>query len=49
MCAYGDFAVGSKDVNRFEDLIMDILNETLDGLFQYSSVLRGYGKLVGGR
>ena len=49
MRAYGDFAVGSKDVNRFEDLLVDILNEGLDRLVQDFAVLGGDGTLVRGR
>ena len=46
MCADSDFAVGSKDINRFEDLLVNILDEDLNGLVQYFVVLRRYGALV---
>ena len=46
MCAYGDFAVGSEDVNRSEGLLVDILNEGLDRLVQYFMILIGDGTVV---
>ena len=46
MCANSDFAVGSKDIDRFEELLVDILDEDLNGLVQYFLVLRRYGPSV---
>ena len=46
MCSYSDFAVGSKDVDWFEDLLMDILSEGLDGFVQYFAVFGGDGSVV---
>lgn len=34
MCSNSDLAVGSKDINRLEELLVDILDEGLNGLVQ---------------
>ena len=46
MRAYSDFAIGSKDINRLEELLVDILDKDLNGLVQYFVVLRRDGALV---